>query len=220
VFGNPSSLHLLGFEAERELSWAREIIAGTLECSPDELYFTPSGTFADNLALLSVRRGRTRHVITSLAEHDAVLNPARQLQKEGFEVTFLTPGANGAVLAEDVERALTPDTALVSLMLANNETGAVNDIAEISKIVRKKSPGAVLHTDAVQAYMKMPVSVRALKVDFLSVSGHKIHAPKGIGALFVRKGCAVEPLIYGGGQERRMSPGLKTSGGGRVCRGG
>jgi cysteine desulfurase len=210
VFGNPSSLHSLGFEAERELEAAREIIAGTLDCAPDEIYFTPSGTFADNLALLGVHRGRGRHIITSLAEHDAVLNSARRLQKEGFEVTFLAPGPSGAVSVEDVERALTPDTALVSLMLANNETGAVNDIAEIAKIVKKKAPGAVLHTDAVQAYMKMPISVRSLKVDFLSVSGHKIHAPKGIGALYMRKGCACEPLIYGGGQERRLSPGTEN----------
>jgi len=213
VFGNPSSLHSLGFEAERELSAARETISGALGCSADELYFTPSGTFSDNLAVLGVRRARGRHIITSLAEHNAVLNSAKQLEKEGFAVTYLTPDLKGVVSPEAVERALTPDTALVSLMLANNETGAVNDIAEISRIVKRKVPGALVHTDSVQAFLKMPVSVRALKVDFLSVSGHKVHAPKGTGALYMKKGCNIQPITFGGGHEKGYVPGTENAAG-------
>lgn len=216
-FGNPSSLHQFGFAAERLVTEARSAIAAGLGAEPGELLFTPGGTFADNLAISGVahRYGRRAgngcrgHIITSAIEHDAVRNTVAALEKEGFEATFLSPDASGHVSAEDVAAAVRSDTILVSLMLVNNELGTLQPVAEAVRLVRRIRPEILFHTDAVQAYRKIRVNVRSLGVDLLSVSGHKIHAYKGIGALYLRKGVRLAPLIYGGGQERGLIPGTE-----------
>ena len=214
-FGNPSSLHALGFAAERLVAEARASIAAGLGAEPGELIFTPGGTYADNFAILGAARrsrktgGCRGHIITSAIEHDAVLNTVAALEKEGFEITRLMPDASGHIAAEDVAAAVRADTVLVSLMLVNNELGTVQPVAEAARLVKRIRPDILVHTDAVQAYRKMPVNVRTLGVDLLSLSGHKIHACKGIGALYVRKGVRLAPVIYGGGQEKGIAPGTE-----------
>ena len=214
-FGNPSSLHALGFAAERLVAEARASIAAGLGAEPGELIFTPGGTYADNFAILGAARrsrktgGCRGHIITSAIEHDAVLNTVAALEKEGFEITRLMPDASGHIAAEDVAAAVRADTVLVSLMLVNNELGTVQPVAEAARLVKRIRPDILVHTDAVQADRKMPVNVRTLGVELLSLSGHKIHACKGIGALYVRKGVRLAPVIYGGGQEKGIAPGTE-----------
>ncbi len=203
-YGNPSSTHTRGREAKKLLDRSRRAVADALGCGPEELVFTSCGSESDNWAILSgadAMRRKGRHVISSLVEHDAVRKSLDELRARGFEVTALRPDRTGAVDPEAVRQALRPDTVLVSLMLVNNETGAVNDIAAVSRVLREEGSAALLHTDAVQAFMKLPFTPRALGADLVSISGHKIHAPKGIGALYIRKGLRLAPLILGGAQE-------------------
>lgn len=212
-FGNPSSLHTLGFEAEQELLEARRTVATLLGASREEITFTSGGTEANNLALFGcagalARRGR--HIVTTAVEHASVLAPLAELEKQGFTVTRLAPGANGIVTAAQVEAACRPDTILVSAMLVNNETGALFPIPEIAAAVRRVSPLAKIHTDAVQAAGKLPLRVDRLGVDLLTMSGHKLHAPKGSGALYHRKGCRLLPRAFGGGQELNLRPGTEA----------
>ena len=204
TYGNPSSTYTKGREAKKLLDRSRKAVADALGCEPGELVFTSCGSESDNWAILSgadamSRRGK--HVISSLVEHDAVRKSVEELERRGFEVTLLRPDKTGAVDPEEVRRALRPDTVLVSLMLVNNETGAVNDIAGVSRIIKEENSSALLHTDAVQAFMKLPFSPKGLGADLVSISGHKIHAPKGIGALYIRKGLRLRPYIMGGAQE-------------------
>ena len=204
VYGNPSSTHTLGRAAKKLLDTSRAAIARALGCAPAELIFTSCGSESDNWAIINGAEAMKRkgnHIISSVVEHDAVRKSLDELEKRGFEVTRLTPDDNGAVSPEAVKKALRPDTILVSIMLVNNETGAVTDINGISKVLKKEKSQALLHTDAVQAFMKIPFSAKTLGADMISVSGHKVHAPKGIGALYVKSGLKLKPFIVGGAQE-------------------
>ena len=212
-YGNPSSTHTKGREAKKLLDTARKQVADALGCTPEELVFTSCGSESDNWAILGgaeYMKRRGRHVISSAVEHDAVRRSLDILEERGFEVTRLMPDATGAISAEAVMDALRGDTVLVSLMLVNNETGAVTDIAAISRALKKAGSSALLHTDAVQAFMKLPFSARTLGADMISVSGHKIHAPKGIGALYIKKGLKLKPFIVGGSQENGRRAGTEA----------
>ena len=203
-YGNPGSTHTVGREARKLLDGSRKTIASGLGCSPDELIFTSCGSESDNWAIISgaeSMRRRGGHIISSMTEHDAVRKSLDELERRGFEVTRLAPGPSGAVEPEAVRAVLRDDTVLVSLMLVNNETGSVTDISEVSRVLKNAGSSALLHTDAVQAFMKIPFSASKLGADMISISGHKIHAPKGIGALYVRKGIRLKPMIIGGSQE-------------------
>ena len=213
VYGNPSSTHTKGREAKKLLDKARAQTAAALGCQPKELVDTSCGSESDNWALLSgaeAMRRKGKHIISSVVEHDAIRKSLDELEKRGFEVTRLTPDSTGAIRPEDVKSALRDDTVLVSLMLVNNETGAVTDIKAISNLLKKSSSPALLHTDAVQAFMKVPFSAKTLGADMISVSGHKIHAPKGIGALYIRDGLKLKPFIVGGAQENGRRAGTEA----------
>ncbi len=203
-YGNPSSTYTKGREAKKLLDRSRKLVAGALGCDAPELVFTSCGSESDNWALLSSAEAMSRkgkHIITSLVEHDAVRKSAEELERRGYEVTYLKPDHTGAIRPEDVCAALRPDTILVSLMLVNNETGAVTDISAVSRILKEEGSAALLHTDAVQAFMKLDFTPKSLGADLVSISGHKVHAPKGIGALYIRKGLRLRPYIMGGAQE-------------------
>jgi cysteine desulfurase len=214
VFGNPASRgHVFGWEAEAAVDAAREQVARAMNASPREIVFTSGATESDNLAILGVARlfgqkEKGRHVITSPAEHSAVLDCCRQLEREGFEVTYLAPEKTGEVLPARVREAITEKTVLVTLMLANNEIGTIQRITEIGAICRERE--VLFHTDAVQGFGKIPFDVEAMHVDLASVSGHKIYGPKGVGALYVRgrhPRVRLEPIVFGGGHERGMRSG-------------
>ena len=211
-YGNPSSTHRLGREAKKLLDSSRAAVAKALGCEAQELYFTSCGSESDNWAIIQGARyyRRGRHIITSRTEHDAVLKSMAYLEKEGFTVSYLTPEADGSIHTQAVLDALREDTALISLMMVNNETGAVTDIAGIAKAVRAAGSRAYLHTDAVQGFLKVPFSARKLGVDMISISGHKIHAPKGIGALYIRQGLSLPPFIHGGSQENGRRAGTEA----------
>ena len=203
-YGNPSSTHAKGREAKKLLDRARSQVSDALGCAPGELVFTSCGTESDNWALLEGAEAAHRrggHVISSMAEHDAVRKSLELLERRGYEVTRLKPGPDGSVSVGDVEAALRVDTVLVSLMTVNNETGGVTDIAGVARMLRSHDSRALLHTDAVQAFMKLPFSAKTLGADLISVSGHKIHAPKGVGALYIRGGLKLRPFLVGGSQE-------------------
>src|SRR5579885_2010216 len=201
VYGNASSIHFFGQLAKQRLEAARRQVASSIGCSPAELIFTCGGTEADNMAVLGVaREAGARHVITSAIEHPAVLGPCAQLEREGVEVTRVRVGASGIIDPADVRAALRPDTALISIMHANNELGTVQPIAAIAQIAREA--GVPLHADGVQALGKIPVNVRELGVDLYSMSAHKLYAPKGVGALYVRKGVKLGQTSWGGHHER------------------
>lgn len=212
-FGNPSSVHSLGIEAEGIISRARKELADALGCKPQEIYFTSGGTEADNLAVIQgaeLQKRKGRHIITTSIEHPAVINAMKYLASNGFEVTFLSPEKDGTVSLEAFEQSVRRDTVLVSMMLCNNETGAFQPVAEAVRLFREKNPDGLFHTDAVQAFMKQRFDVRSLGVDLLSVSSHKIHGPKGAGALYVRGGVKMKPLLHGGNQESGLRSGTEA----------
>ena len=203
-YGNPSSTHAKGREAARLLAASRGEVAEALGCAPEELVFTSCGSESDNWALLAGAEAAKRigkHVVSSAVEHDAVRKSLDLLEQQGWEVTRLRPDAGGAIRVEDVRAALRGDTALVSLMLVNNETGGVTDIAGVARMLRAEGSRALLHSDAVQGFLKVPFSAKTLGADLISVSGHKIHAPKGVGALYIRSGLRLRPFVVGGSQE-------------------
>ncbi|HMB69633.1 MAG TPA: cysteine desulfurase family protein, partial [bacterium] len=203
--GNPSSLHRFGREAAALRDEARERLAAACGCTAGRVIFTSGGTEADNLALRG-RAGRApAHLVTAGTEHEAVLHTAQALQREGVDVTVLPVDGNGQVTPEDVDRAIRPETALVSLMAANNETGVLLPLPRIGEICRRR--GVLFHTDAVQFLGKAPFTFDELPLDLASVSAHKIGGPKGIGALLIREGVRISPLVTGGGQERKVRPG-------------
>lgn len=214
TYGNPSSTYKLGREAKAAVDTARRQVATALGCTPDEVYFTSCGSEGDNWALISgarLMRHQGKHIISSAVEHDAVRRSLDFLEKEGFEITRLQPDACGCITAEQVRQALRADTILVSLMMVNNETGAVTDIAEISRTLKAANSRALLHTDAVQGFLKVPFRAKTLGADLITISGHKIHATKGIGALYIRSGLKLPPYILGGGQERGMRAGTEAT---------
>jgi cysteine desulfurase len=211
VYGNASSIHHFGQAAKQRLEAARRQLASLIHANPAELVFTSGGTEADNMAILGAVRAaasRAPHLITTAIEHPAVLSPAIQLENEGVAVTRLRVGANGVLNPDDVRRALRPETALVSVMHANNEVGTIQPIGEIARITREA--GVPLHVDGVQAVGKIPVDVDALGVDLYSLSGHKLYAPKGVGALYIRKGTRLAPIAFGGHHERDRRPGTEN----------
>jgi cysteine desulfurase len=211
VYGNASSIHYFGQAAKRRLEAARRAVAARLGCTDREIVFTSGGTEADNLAVFGVARrndGSARHVITSAIEHPAVLNACAQLEREGVEITWLRVERDGLVRAEDVRRALRPATVLISIMHANNETGVLQPVAEIAAIAREAN--AIFHCDGVQVGGRLFVNIRELGVDLYSISGHKFGAPKGIGALYVRKGINLMALLHGGHHERDRRAGTEN----------
>lgn len=211
-WGNPSAVHQLGLRAEKAVKQARQQVAAVLGCSPDQLFFTSGGTEGDNFAVFSVAQRyhkRGRHIITTAVEHHAVLRPIQALEAQEFEVTYLKPEADGTISPAALLGALRKDTILVSIMMVNNETGAVNDIARLAKLTHQKST-AVFHTDAVQGFCKVPFRASTLGADIVSVSSHKIQGPKGCGAVYVDKKLHLPPVMYGGGQEKNMRSGTEN----------
>ena len=209
-YGNPSSKHMKGVEAERYLKDARETVARTLKVNEKEIYFTSGATESNNWALIGAARANRRagmHLITTAVEHPAVLMPMQYLEEQGFRVTYLPVDSKGHISLQDLEQALCEDTILVSMMYVNNEVGTVEPVEEAARIVKKYNPDILFHTDAVQAYGKMRIYPKRAGIDMLSVSAHKIHGPKGIGFLYVNEKVKIHPLILGGGQQKGMRSG-------------
>ena len=239
-WGNPSSVHAHGIAAHHRLRQAREQVASALGAEPDRVFFTSGGTEADNWAIFSAaeRLGkRGHHIVTTAVEHHAVLHPMQKLEAKGFEVTYLQPDREGNITVDALKKALRPDTILVSVMMVNNETGAVmpiadmvratrrlsplalfhtdevgavQPIAEMARVTHRKCPNAIFHTDAVQGFLKVPFRARTLGADMISVSAHKIHAAKGTGALYIRPGLPLPPFLCGGGQESNYRSGTEN----------
>ena len=211
-YGNPSSIHQIGMAANDALQTAREQIARCLGCMPKEIFFTSGGTESDNQAIVSAAmlgaKQNKRHIISTAFEHHAVLHTLRRLKEEGFEIQLLDVGAEGNITAAQVEEAIRPDTCLVTVMFANNEIGSILPIAEIGEVCR--AHGVLFHTDAVQAAGHIPVNVKKQNIDMLSLSAHKFHGPRGIGALYVKRGIELTSLMEGGGQERGKRPGTEN----------
>jgi cysteine desulfurase len=210
-FGNPNSSHPLGSQAREAVEEARGKVASLIDAAPSEIVFTSGGSESNNMAIFGVarsRKARGRHIIASAVEHPSVLEPCRRLEREGFEVTYLPVDEHCLVDPGDMERALRDDTILVTVMLANNEVGTIQPIAQMAKLARER--GVVFHTDAAQAVGKIPVSVKELAVDLLTIAGHKLYGPKGVGALFLREDLEIEPMILGGSQERGLRAGTEN----------
>lgn len=210
-FGNPSSQHWAGIPAKEAVEHARQQVAGLLQCSPDEIVFTSGGSESNNHAIKGVflaLRGKSNHIITTQVEHPAVINPCRFLENLGAEVTFVPVDRYGSVDPQDIQKAITPRTILITVMHANNEVGTIQPIEEISKIAKER--GIVFHTDAAQSVGKIVTKVDHLGIDLLSIAGHKLYAPKGIGALYIRKGAPIEPLIHGAGHESGRRAGTEN----------
>ena len=212
-WGNPSSVHSLGIAASHLLRDARSAVAARLGAEPDRVFFTSGGTEADNWAVFSAaeRLGkRGKHIVTTAVEHHAVLHPMKRLEERGFEVTYLRPDETGFVSVAALAAALRPDTILVSVMMVNNESGAVMPIRDMIRETRRRAPLALFHTDAVQGFLKVPFQAKSLGADLISISSHKIHGPKGCGALYIRKGLSLPPYLHGGGQEQNYRSGTEA----------
>lgn len=207
---NASALYKEASEESKTIRRARETLLGALKAGDGELYFLSGGTEADNTALFCTRKAKGSRVIVSEGEHDAVINPAKVLKEQGYDVVFAPIKSDGGVDEEKFAALLTPGVSLVSVMHVSNETGAVNDIAKLSAMTKRAAPKAVFHSDGVQAFGKIKVNLRSLGADLYTVSGHKIHGPKGIGALYVAKGTPVKPLVFGGGQEKGFRSGTEN----------
>ncbi len=212
-YGNPSSLHTKGMQAEQELINARKSVARALGATSEELFFTSGGTEANNTALFGVaeaKKRRGKKIVISSVEHSSIMESAQKLENDGYEVVRISPRSNGIVCADDVACVVDENTILVSVMLVNNETGAIMPISEIFSAVKEKNPDTVCHTDAVQAFGKIEVNAKKLKADLVSVSAHKVHAPKGCGALYIKKGVRIIPRQYGGEQEKKIRMGTEA----------
>lgn len=212
-YGNPSSLHSFGLEAEREVESARSTIAKSLGASDREIFFTSGGTEANNLAVLGAAQSRRRlgnRVVTSAIEHSSVLESCKELERRGVEVVYLNPDENGKVKIEDLESAIDEKTILVSLMAVNNETGAVQPYDKVGRVIKRKKAPAVFHCDCVQAYGKLRLNPERAGIDLLSVSAHKLHGPKGVGALYIKRGVRVSPQHFGGEQQGKIRPGTES----------
>ena len=211
-YGNPSSLHTMGFRAEQELNTARKAVAGALSALPEEITFTSGGTEANNLAIFGGAWARRQHkrIVTTAIEHPSVLACMTQLEKEGWEVVYLRPDHFGRISPQQVEEAITPQTALVSIMAVNNEVGSILPIEAAARVIRRNKARTLLHVDAVQAFGKLPLKPGKIGVDLMTVSAHKIHGPKGAGALYIRKGVHIPARTLGGGQEKGMRSGTEA----------
>lgn len=212
-YGNPSSMHHKGVEAEQYLRYGRETLAKLLKVNEKEILFTSGGTESDNIALIGAAMANHRsgrHLVTTKIEHPAILQTMAYLENQGFEVTYLPVDHEGRISLHDLERALRPDTILVSIMHTNNEIGSVQPIAEAGELIKRISPQTLFHVDAVQGFGKFRIYPSRMHVDMLSVSGHKIHGPKGIGFLYIKEGSKVSPIIYGGGQQKGMRSGTEN----------
>lgn len=210
-FGNPSSIHLFGREAKKAVDEARQYLADLIGANSNEIFFTSGGTEADNLALKGIafaNRKKGNHIITTAIEHHAILHTCEYLEKQGFTVTYLPVDENAMVRLEDVQNAITDKTILISVMFANNEVGTIQPIKEIGRLAKEK--GILFHTDAVQAVGNYPIDVKEYNIDLLTLSGHKFHGPKGIGALYVRRGVRIDAVQHGGGQERSLRAGTEN----------
>lgn len=213
-FGNPSSRYEFGREAARRVKEHRDAVAEAFGCSPSELFFTSCGTEGDNWAIrrgVELNRRRGKHIVTTAIEHAAVLETCKELELQGYEVTYLKPDRAGRVAPEQLAAALRPDTALVSMMLVNNETGAVLPVSDCVKAVNAFNPAILFHCDAVQGFLKTPKTLARLGADLVTISGHKVGAPKGIGALYIKKGVRLPPLVTGGGQEEGLRSGTEAT---------
>ena len=211
IYGNASSVHAFGREAREGVEHARNQVAAATNASPDEIFFTAGGTESDNMAIKGVAHKyakKGKHIITTAIEHHAVLHTCEALEKEGYEVTYLPVDEDGLISVEQVKAAMRDDTLLVTVMFANNEVGTIEPIAEIGALCRERN--VLFHTDAVQAVCHIPIDVRAMNIDLMSISAHKFHGPKGIGALYCRKGIVLEPVIVGGAQERKRRAGTEN----------
>lgn len=212
-FGNPSSLHHKGVEAEKAVRVARERVAALAGAGPEEIFFTSGGTEANNWAVFGAarsRRRRGRHIITTSIEHPSILQPCKMLEEEGFEVTYLPVNKKGVIDPEDLRRALRPDTILVSIMHVNNEIGSVQPLGEISRILQEEQSAALFHVDNIQGLGKVPLPYPNPKIDLMTLSAHKLHGPKGTGALYIRRGCRISQLLAGGEQERGLRAGTEN----------
>lgn len=210
-FFNPSALYKPSVALSVKIKNSRESIKSALHAGDGELYFTSGGSEGDNTALFCTRKPKGSRIIVGLGEHDAIINGAAQLAQQGYDVVYAPINADGSVNVEEFKNLLTPNVALVSIMHVSNETGAINDIARLCKLTKKVAPNAVFHSDGVQAFGKIKVNLRALGADLYTISAHKIHGPKGIGALYVKKGTPIKPLIYGGGQEKGFRSGTENA---------
>ena len=221
-YGNPSSVHSFGRQVHKAIDEAREQVASLIGANPSEITFTSGGTEADNLAIQGAARASVKkgtHLITSAIEHHAVLDTFKYLAKNGYEITIVPVDEEGLVSVQDIEKAIRPDTILISIMHANNEVGSIQPVAEIGRVAREK--GILFHVDAVQSLGKLPIDVNQMNVDLLTISSHKIYGPKGVGALYIRKGVRISPLIFGGSQERKIRSGTENAPGiigfGKAC---
>lgn len=215
-YGNPASVSVMGLEVEKEIRKAAEILANGIRANAEEIYFTSGGTEGDNWAIYGTAEGYQRngkHLITTQIEHPAVKNPMKALEQKGYEVTWLGVDAQGRISLDELAEAIRPDTILVSTILVNNETGVVQDAAAIGRIIKEKNPNTLYHVDAVQAFGKYPIDVNKMKIDLLTMSAHKIHGPKGVGMLYMRKGLKVKPFILGGGQQKGQRAGTENGAG-------
>ncbi len=213
TYGNPSSVHLKGIEAEKELKLAREIIANSLDVNSKQIYFTSGGTESNNMSIFGYLKANLRkgkHIITTKIEHPSVLEVYKYLEKEGYSVDYIDVDENGIVLLEMLENRIKDDTSLISVMHTNNETGAIQPIDEIVKIRNKCNKNTVIHVDAVQAYGKLKLNPKISGIDLLTISAHKIHGPKGVGAIYVNSDVKIQPIIFGGGQESSMRSGTEN----------
>ena len=208
-FGNPSSLHKVGMNCEKRLNEAREYFASTIKCNKEEIYFTSGGSEGNNLILKGLLKPG-HHFITTAFEHHSIISTCKQLEEKGVKVTYLDVDSEGRISLEDLEEAITKDTVLVSIMQVNNEIGVIQDIEAIGKLIKERSSRAKFHVDAVQGYGKLPIDVNKSNVDFLTVASHKIHGPKGVGFIYIKKGIILNSLISGGSQEKGIRAGTEN----------
>ena len=212
-YGNPSSLHMKGVQAEQYLRYAKETLARILKVAEREILFTSGGTESDNLALIGCARANARrgnHLITTRIEHPAILQTMHYLEENGYRVTYLPVDSNGQIRLEDLHRAMTPETILVSIMHTNNEIGALQPIAEAGALIKRRNPNTLFHVDAVQGFGKAKIYPKKMNIDLLSVSGHKIHGPKGVGFLYVGDRVKIQPILFGGGQQQNLRSGTEN----------
>ncbi len=214
IYGNPSSLHRLGIRAEKEKEKNRKIIADILKVKNKEIYFTSGGTESNNLAIKGIARRhikKGKHIITTSIEHPATLFACQALEKEGFHIDYLAVNKEGIISIEELQELIRDDTVLISIMHVNNEIGSIMPVEKIGKIIKSKNPATFFHVDAVQSFCKLPCLPKVWQVDLLSISSHKIHGPKGIGALYIKENTLIEPLFHGGGQEADLRPGTENT---------